>query len=104
MAKKKIAVSIRRPPSTAAQDAFVTAQAEGEQRAPIPPRRKQRLSVVVTADTLDRAKNAVYWTPGLTLAQLTETALQATLDALERQNGGPFAMRGGELRGGRPIK
>lgn len=68
------------------------------------PGRKERLTVHVPNDLVDRTKNAVYWTPGLTLARLAERALSAELDRLENENGGPFPARAEELRGGRPMK
>lgn len=66
--------------------------------------RKERLTVHVPAGLSDRAKNAVYWTPGLTLARLAELALSAQLERLEAERGGPFPERAEELRGGRPVK
>lgn len=66
--------------------------------------RKERLTVHVPAGLSDRAKNAVYWTPGLTLARLAERALGAELDRLENENEGLFPARAEELRGGRPMK
>jgi len=70
---------------------------------PSPPAR-QRLAVVISSEVVERAKNAVYWTPGLTLASLTEEALAKALDKLERRNGGPFEPRRGELTPGRPVR
>ena len=65
---------------------------------------KQRLAVVISADVVERARNAVYWTPGLTLASLTADALTVALDKLERKNGGEFEPRQMELKAGRPTK
>jgi hypothetical protein len=67
-------------------------------------RRTLRLSVVINSDVVERAKNAVYWTPGLTLASLTEQALFDALRKLERRRGEPFEQREAELRAGRPLK
>jgi len=63
-----------------------------------------RLSVVIPPMVLERAKNCVYWTPGLTLGGLAEIALVALLDKMERQNGGPFPPRTAALKAGRPFK
>jgi len=49
-------------------------------------------------------KNAVYWSPGLTLTTFTEQALLAHLTRLEKKNGGPFPARKGALKVGRPMK
>lgn len=65
---------------------------------------KERLTVHLPPDTIDRAKNAVYWSPGLTLAGLAETAFLKALEKLEKENGGPFPARTAELKGGRPMK
>jgi hypothetical protein len=63
---------------------------------------KQRLTVTLPVDLLDRLRNAVYWTPGLTLAGFIEAAVATKLDALEAQNGEPFPSRMEQLKGGRP--
>jgi len=65
---------------------------------------KERLTVNLSPELVERARNAVYWTPGLTLAGLTEDALLRSLARLEKQNGGPFKARNGRLPAGRPIR
>ncbi len=65
---------------------------------------KERLTVHVPRDVVERVKNAVYWTPGLTLARLSETALLAEVERLEQERGGAYPPRTEELRGGRPMK
>jgi len=60
--------------------------------------------VFVHATALERAKRAVYHTPGLTLAALGVAALTRELDRLEEQRGEPFPPRNGPLRTGRPIR
>ena len=65
---------------------------------------KERLTVHLPVDVIERAKNAVYWTPGLTLAGFAEKAFLKALEAIEKANGGPFTHRKAELKGGRPIK
>lgn len=64
---------------------------------------KERLTVHLPVDLINRVKNAVYWTPGLTLAGLAEIALRDTVDQLEEDRGEPFPQREGELKGGRPL-
>jgi len=68
------------------------------------PSRKERLTIHLSSGLIDRLKNAVYWTPGLTLATLSETALTRMVEELEGERGGPFQAREGELKGGRPLK
>jgi len=65
---------------------------------------KERLTVHLPTDVVNRAKDAVYWSPGLTLAGLAEEAFVDALTRLEKKHGGPFPPRKGELKGGRPMK
>ena len=68
------------------------------------PLQRERFTSKLPVEVIERARNAVYWTPGLTLAGLTESALTAYLDALEAERGETFPQRQGELKLGRPIK
>ena len=65
---------------------------------------KERLTVNLPPELIERAGNAVYWTPGLTLAGLREEAISKGLARLEKKNGGPFKERDGKLPTGRPIR
>lgn len=79
---------------------------------------KQRLTVQISAEILERAKNSVYWTRGLTLAQFTEQALEKAIVSLEKGStifndetgealkakGESFPQRREELKSGRPVK
>lgn len=65
---------------------------------------KERLTVHLPKPLIDRVKNAVYWTPGLTLASLGQRALEAEIDRMEQERGEPYPQRPEELRGGRPMK
>ena len=65
---------------------------------------QERLTVNLPPELIERARNAVYWTPGLTLAGLAREALVKSLVRLEKENGGPFKERDGELRAGRPVQ
>ncbi|OGH59744.1 MAG: hypothetical protein A3G34_07990 [Candidatus Lindowbacteria bacterium RIFCSPLOWO2_12_FULL_62_27] len=66
--------------------------------------KKERLTIHVSTDIIDRVKNAVFWTPGLTLSELTECALTEAVDSLEKKRRGKFQKRTGELKVGRPMK
>jgi len=68
------------------------------------PVKKERLTVHLPVDVIERAKNAVYWSPGLTLAGLAESAFVRALEKLEKDHGEPFPARSHELKGGRPMK
>ena len=65
---------------------------------------KERLTIQISANTVERVKDAVYWTPGLTVAQFTEEALNYALAKLEKQKGEAFPKRTADLKPGRPIK
>ncbi len=49
-------------------------------------------------------RDAVDWTPGLTLVDLAEEALRETLERLQSQRGGAYPRRPKALKRGRPIK
>lgn len=66
--------------------------------------RTERLTLHLSSKLVDRIRNAVYWTPGLTIAELAETALSESIDQLEAERGEAFVARGSELKRGRPIK
>lgn len=68
------------------------------------PVKKQRVTIHVPVDLIERVKNAVFWEPGLTLAEFAEEALAKAIDALEQEKGTPFPQRRRPLRGGRPLK
>jgi len=65
---------------------------------------KERMTVQISKEIVEWAKNAVYWSPGLTIAQLTEKALIEALKKLEKRNGKSFQNRKSELKPGRPVK
>ncbi len=69
-----------------------------------PPPKKLRLTVHLPAELIERIKNAVFWTPGLTLAELAERAFRQEVERLEKERGAPFPPRTRELRGGRPVR
>jgi hypothetical protein len=73
----------------------------------VPPkavRQRERTTIHVDVGLMERIRNAVYWTPGLTLAGMAEEGLRNVLERHERANGGPFRKRRSELKGGRPLK
>ena len=64
--------------------------------------RTVRLTVSLPGDLVDRLRNAVYWSPDLTLAWLIAQSLRASLTDLETARQGPFPKRTNALRPGRP--
>lgn len=65
---------------------------------------KQKLTVHLDAALADRVKNAAYWNPRLTIAGIAEQGIRHAIEKIERENGGRYKPREGELVGGRPIK
>jgi hypothetical protein len=65
---------------------------------------KAKLTVHLDADLVNRVKNAAYWNPRLTIARIAEEGVRTGLEAVERDNGGPYPQRESELAGGRPLK
>ncbi len=64
--------------------------------------KRQRMTVSLPEGTLERMRDAAYWTPGSTMAGMIAAALEDYLKGLELQNGRPFAPRLGALKPGRP--
>lgn len=65
---------------------------------------KERCTLRLSRDLMDKLRDAVYWTPGLTLGSLAEQALRSCLDEIEEGRGEPFPPRASNLRPGRPVK
>ncbi len=70
--------------------------------AETPPPRMVRLTVSLPGELVDRLRNAVYWSPGLTLAWLIAKSLRTSLSEMESSRQGPFPRRTTALRAGRP--
>ena len=64
--------------------------------------KRQRMTVSLPTDLLERMRDAAYWTPGTTMAGLISSALEDLLKHLESQNGHPFSPRLQDLKPGRP--
>jgi len=67
------------------------------------PDKAGRLTLVVSIDLMERVKNAVFWTPGETMAGIGQRAIEAELRRIERANGGPFPPRTHPVKRGRPM-
>lgn len=61
-----------------------------------------RLTVNLPSHLVEQMRDAVYWTPGLTLAWMIARAVRASLTELEIVHQGPFPRRLKPLRAGRP--
>lgn len=64
--------------------------------------RMVRLTVNLPSDLVEQMRDAVYWTPGLTLAWMIARAARTSLAEMESTNQGPFPKRLKPLRAGRP--
>ena len=67
-------------------------------------RKRHKVSAEIDYSVAERVKNAVYWTPGLTMARFIENALADAIQKLEEERRGRFEARERELVGGRPMK
>lgn len=65
---------------------------------------KQKLTVHVDRELAERVKNAAYWNPRLTIAGIAEQGIRQAIEKIEREYGGRYEVREGQLIGGRPIK
>jgi hypothetical protein len=61
-----------------------------------------RLTVSLPGDLVDRLRDAVYWSPSLTLAWLIAQSLRTSLTEMESLRQSPFPKRTKALRAGRP--
>jgi hypothetical protein len=66
---------------------------------------KGRVTFRLPLGLIEKARNVVFFSPGLTMASFTEEALVAQLKRAEKKRGEPFPSRAGAtLKTGRPIK
>ncbi len=65
--------------------------------------KKEKLTVHLTHDLIERVKNAAYWNPRLTIASIAEIGVRYAIEQVEKDNGGAYPPRESELKGGRPI-
>ena len=63
-----------------------------------------RLTLQLSAELIERLRNVVYWTPGLTLTAIVAEALRRCVEERETKHGGAFPKREQQLRIGRPAK
>jgi hypothetical protein len=70
----------------------------------VPQLARQKITVHLRPDVIERVKNAAYWNPRLTISAIAEAGIINALEKVEDENGGPYRQREQELRGGRPMK
>ncbi len=68
--------------------------------------KKERTTFQLPVDLIERARNTVYWTPGLTLSALLTEGLTLAIQKREKRDnrGKPFPKRTGPVKTGRPVK
>ena len=64
--------------------------------------KRQRMTVSLPTDLLERIRDAAYWSSDTTMAGLISSALENHLHNLESRNGHPFSPRLQNLKPGRP--
>ena len=68
------------------------------------PRKKERITIHLPLELIDRVKNVVYWEPGLTLTGFAEYAFEKALEEQEEKRGEPYPERKERaLKSGRPV-
>lgn len=76
-----------------------------EKKEEAPNTLKQRVTIHMSVDLIDRVKNAVFWEPGLTLTEFAERAFERELKKWEKEWGEAYPQRKDyQLKGGRPLK
>jgi hypothetical protein len=63
-----------------------------------------RITLQLSAELIERLRNVVYWTPGLTLTAVVTEALRRCVEERETEHGGAYPKREQQLRIGRPAK
>ncbi len=75
-------------------------ESEGPPGQPTP-KDKEQISVSLPLELVERVRNAVYWTPGLTLTEFAALALENTVSLMEVLRGSRFPQRHRGLKRGR---
>jgi hypothetical protein len=77
----------------------------GDQAEPkkVDGQKREKLTVHLSHDLIERVKNAAYWNPRLTIASIAELGVKYAIEQVEKEHGGPYPPREAELKGGRPI-
>ncbi|GEM_PF-3379429 len=66
--------------------------------------KRERLTVKLRSGIIERLRNAVFYTPGLTINGFIEHCITSSVDGMERKRGAVFPQRTENLRVGRPAK
>lgn len=90
--------------SPAAADDFQAAADPALPAAPAPRPRRTNVQGYIDARVLDRARDAAFWTPGVSLSALIEQGLRTEVARLEAERGEPFPPRRGPLMRGPTVR
>ncbi len=66
-------------------------------------KKKQKITLIMDADLVERLKNAVYWSHGISICSVIEEATEKMVKHLEKENGKPYPERNGEMKRGRKL-
>jgi hypothetical protein len=69
-----------------------------------PKPRGERVTVIVEPEVMETVRDAVFWTPGETIAGLVERAIMAEIRTMETARGAAFPHRTKSIRMGRPPR
>jgi hypothetical protein len=91
--------------SPARSEQSLSERARGDQAEPkkVDGQKREKLTVHLSHDLIERVKNAAYWNPRLTIASIAELGVKYAIEQVEKEHGGPYPPREAELKGGRPI-
>ena len=64
---------------------------------------KEGLTVSIPKALIDKIRNLVYWTPGLTISGLVRDYFENLVKTMEKERGVEFPPRTRQLRPGRPL-
>jgi len=96
-------ISVKREPLVEAEPSTPKLKPSKKEEGP-KKSRKSRVTVLIDDDIASRTRDAVYWTPGETLASFAEKALEEAIKRAEKRRGESFLKRGAELSTGRPLR
>lgn len=66
--------------------------------------KREQISGYISDDLLDRVRNIVYWSPGMTLTAAVERGLRLFAEEAEAGHGGRFPQRDSPPRTGRSLE
>ena len=86
-------------------DAAVRTRTGGTKRTEPARAGKERVTFQLPVGLIEKSRDVVFFSPGLTMASFMEEALVAQLERAQKRRGEPFPSRAGAtLKTGRPVK